>query len=304
MAAFRLVVWPFSRAVHGLRLLAAEVARAWRTAGRDKNVDAPSVCRNPPPVLPPLARPPTPTPSTKAPGPAASSPVPPPPATAATKVAAGDNTPPKANDAAAQRAQSRRDYIASMASLGTWGGEYELIVLAEQWNVRVQVFAPGVEKNADKFVCTAVRGAPNAEKVINLRYDQRHYRALMLLAGDRRVEAEAARPKKDYRDVNVPGEGDCLFIAFAYAANVAHARRLVDHLASPTRGVESGLRTDATLAEQLDVDPSVYPDDTSFATAALNALTMRLRRRLARELRRPRHEENLDICVVHQAADS
>lgn len=310
MVAFRLVVWPFLQMVQGFRVLAAEVARAWRTAARDVDLDAPSSRSETPPVSPaaspspPSARPPTPAPSNQATAQTASSPVPPPPVKSAATEKAGDNTLTLLNETAAQKAENRRRYIASMGRLGTWGGEYELIVLAEQWNVRVQVFSPGVEKNAGTYVCSAVRGVPGAEKIINLHYDQRHYRALMHLAGGRRVEAEAVRRKKDYRDVNVPGEGDCLFVAFAYAANVAHTRRLVDHLATPARRADSGLRTDAALAQQLDVDPTAYSDDTTFATAALDALTMKLRRRLVRELSRPRHTENLDLCVVHQLADT
>lgn len=311
VTTLRLVLWPFLQLTQGVRFLAAEVAQAWRTAGQNAHVDAANPRSDAPPatsVSSPSARPPTPTPPRTPPGrttaTTASSRVPPPPEKPASAASTGDNTLTIPNETAAQKAENRRRYVAGMAALGTWGGEYELIVMAEQYNVRVQVFSPGVEKNDGTYVCNAVRGVPDAEKVINLHYDQRHYRALMHVAGTRRVEAETARPKKDYRDVNVPGEGDCLFIAFAYAANVAYTRRLVDHLAIHARRADSGLRADVTLAQQLDVDPAAYPDDTTFARAALDALTLRLRRRLARELLRPRHAENLDLCVVHQRADT
>lgn len=209
-----------------------------------------------------------------------------------------------ANETPGEKADNRAQYVAAMGRRGTWGSELELHVLAERAQVRAQVWDLEAGRGGEAYVCCATVGAQHAARVVNLKLVRAHYSALLGTDGDGRCAPGTRRASTDFRRITIPANGDCQFLAFAYAADLPHARRLLDSVNDDGREPEGTLRADAALLRYFELDAAQLSDDRAVAEAALAELVVRQRRELVAELSEPTYEDKIDTLVVQELAEA
>lgn len=208
-----------------------------------------------------------------------------------------------ANEEQNEKECNRNSYLAAMRRPGTWGSELELHVLAERAQVRAQVWRVEDGPGGEAYVCCATAGAQDAPRVVNLKLVSSHYSALLVANGEERCEAGARRALTNFRRTTIPADGDCQFLAFAYAADLPYARRLLDYINDDGRGPAGALAADQALLQHFGLNDADLTDDDAVAGAALAELVARQRSELVAQLNQPTYFEQIDMLVVQELAE-